>query len=46
MQPGAPVAALNPRQDHIDLFVTGTDGAVWSTWWEPSPNWQPWFFLQ
>jgi hypothetical protein len=33
-QPGAAVTALVPRQDHIDLFVTGADGTVWSTWWD------------
>lgn len=33
MQPGGAVTALAPRENHIDLFITGTDGAVWSTWW-------------
>ena len=45
MQPGATVTALAPREGHVDLFVTGTDGAVWSTWWEAAPGWQNWFFL-
>ncbi len=44
MQPGAAIAALWRSNDtHLDLFATGTDGAVWSTWWEGKPGWQPWF---
>jgi hypothetical protein len=42
-QPRATVTALQPRKDHIDLFITNTVGTVWSTWWEPNANWQPWF---
>ena len=42
---GASVTALEPRPDHIDLFATGTDGAVWSTWWESAPGWQRWFVI-
>ena len=46
MQPGATVTALVPRENHIDLFVTGTDGAVWSTFFEPDPvGWRGWFLL-
>ncbi len=45
MQPGATVTALVPRENRIDLFVTGTDGAVWSTWWEPGKPWQNWFLI-
>ena len=37
------VTALVPRPGHIDLFATGGDGAVWTTWWEA--GWQPWHFL-
>src|SRR6476659_1864864 len=33
MQPGSTVTALWHGDDHLDLFATGTDGAVWSTWW-------------
>ena len=44
MQPGATVTAVW-RDQHLDLFVTGTDGAVWSAWWELVPNWQPWFLV-
>ncbi|MGH3478495.1 MAG: hypothetical protein ACRDQD_16865, partial [Nocardioidaceae bacterium] len=45
MQPGATVTALwsNPR--HLDLFGTGTDGAVWSTWWQADTGWVNWFLI-
>ena len=35
MQPGATVSALwRSNETHLDLFATGNDGAVWSTWWQ------------
>ena len=41
MQPGATVSALwTPGRDHLDLFVTGTDGAVWSIGREAQQDWQ------
>ena len=45
--PGTKITALwAPRQPrHLDLFMTGTDGAVWSTWWEAAQGWQPWFLI-
>jgi hypothetical protein len=46
MQPGAAVSAVWRSNDtHLDLFATGTDGAVWSTWWEGAHGWQPWFLV-
>jgi hypothetical protein len=46
MQPGATVTALWRSNDtHLDLFATGNDGAVWSTWWEAAHGWQPWFLV-
>ncbi len=46
MQPGVAVTALwAPNGNHLDLFATGTDGTVWSTWWEAGPSWQPWFVI-
>jgi hypothetical protein len=48
MQPGATVTALwRQAGKHMDLFVTGTDGAVWSIWWNDSVGWNPggWFFI-
>jgi hypothetical protein len=43
MQPNATVTALVPRDGHIDLFAADRAGVVWSTWWEATPGWQPWF---
>jgi len=42
---GSPVTAVwAPDQpEHLDLFMTGVDGAVWSTWWEAAADWQAWF---
>lgn len=41
MQPGATVSALwTDDRAHLDLFVTGTDGAVWSISWEAQRGWQ------
>jgi hypothetical protein len=48
MQPGAEVTALwrQPNQA-FDLFVTGTDGTVWSLWWNNVQGWRPegWILL-
>ena len=47
MHPGATVSALWRSGDtHLDLFATGTDGAVWSTWWEAEGGWRPWFLIR
>jgi hypothetical protein len=46
MQPGAAVSALwRSNETHLDLFVTGPDGAVWSTFWESNGGWRPWFLI-
>ncbi len=45
MFPGARVTALQPFEGHVDLFVTGPDGAVWSTFFEPNGGWRPWFVI-
>jgi hypothetical protein len=45
LQPGTTIAALAPREGHIDLFAMDAGGTVWSTWWEADPNWQAWFAL-
>jgi hypothetical protein len=45
MFPGAIVTALQPFEGHVDLFVTGTDGAVWSTFFERNGGWRPWFTI-
>jgi hypothetical protein len=35
------VVARNPG--HLDLFVTGTDGRIYSTWWDAASGWAGWF---
>ena len=44
-QPGATVTAVWANTSHLDLFATGNDGAIWSSWWEVAKGWQPWFLL-
>src|SRR5437764_12441823 len=42
MQPGATVTAVwREPGKHLDLFATGTDGAVWSIWWNNTAGWRP-----
>ena len=43
--PGAPVTAVSRRTDHLDIFVTGTDGRVWTAAWNPSntDGWHGWW---
>jgi hypothetical protein len=44
--PGAPVSSLSRFQDHIDLFVSGRDGGVYSTFWDANGGWfNHWFRL-
>ena len=32
--------------NHLDLFVVGTDGAIWSNWWDVDTRaWSGWFSL-
>jgi hypothetical protein len=48
MHPGATVTAVweDPGR-HLDLFATGTDGAVWTIWWDDVVGWRPegWILL-
>ncbi len=38
--PGAPVAAVARSPRNLDLFITGNDGRVWTSWWyEGAPDW-------
>jgi hypothetical protein len=39
VDPGTAVTALSRSQDHIDLFVTGTDGGVYSVYWDAASSW-------
>lgn len=42
MHPGATVtAAWAILGEHLDLFATGTDGAVWNTSWDNIMGWVP-----
>jgi hypothetical protein len=36
---GAPLAALARTPDHLDLFVTGGDGRVYTSWWHDGHEW-------
>jgi len=36
---GAHVTVVARNPDHLDLFVTGTDGKIYSTWWDASSGW-------
>lgn len=37
--PGSRVSAVSRFQDHIDLFVMGRDGGVYSTFWDKNGGW-------
>ena len=42
MQAGATVTAVwREPGKHLDLFATGSDGAVWSIWWNNRVGWRP-----
>jgi hypothetical protein len=43
--PGQPVSAVWSNPQHLDLFITSSDGRVMSTWWEGPKSWQPWFAI-
>ena len=42
---GQPVTAVWSNSQHLDLFITGYDGRVMSTFWESAKGWQPWFAI-
>src|SRR4051794_6968875 len=39
----SPIAAIARNPDHPDLFVTGPDGGIYSTWWDAASGWASWF---
>lgn len=39
-QPNTPITSLARRPEHIDVFVVGADGAVYTNWW--SETWHNW----
>src|SRR5579872_4673192 len=36
---GAPITPLARYQDHMDLFVVGREGAIYTTHWDANGNW-------
>src|SRR5829696_6501949 len=40
---GSPISVVARNPDHLDLFVTGTDGRIYSTWWDAGSGWGFWF---
>jgi hypothetical protein len=40
-----PVTPIARNPDSLDLFVTVTDGGVYSTWWDSAGGWAWWFRL-
>ena len=44
--PGTPIAAISRFAEHLDLFASGRDGHVYSTFWDASTGWSgQWFWL-
>jgi Papain-like cysteine protease AvrRpt2 len=37
--PGAPVTAVSRHPDHLDVFVCGNDGRVYTSWWHAGSDW-------
>ena len=37
--PGAPVSVVARHPDHLDLFVCGNDGRVYTSWWHAGSDW-------
>lgn len=35
----APVSAVARMKDHLDLFVVGNDGRVYTSWWHEGSDW-------
>ena len=42
---GGQVAAISRATEHIDLFTVGSDGLVYSNWWDGATGWAGWFAL-
>jgi hypothetical protein len=38
-----PIAVVARSTTHIDLFTTGTDGGVYSSYWDDAEGWAYWF---
>jgi len=37
------ITAVSRNPEQIDLFTTGFDNAVWTTFWNPANGWNGWF---
>jgi len=37
--PGAPITVVSRMPDHLDLFVCGNDGRVYTSWWHQGSDW-------
>jgi hypothetical protein len=37
--PGSPVTVIARNPDHLDLFLIGTDGQIYSTYWDTATGW-------
>ena len=42
---GSPITAIHRYSGHIDVFTVGTDNRVYSSWWNASGGWAPWFAI-
>jgi hypothetical protein len=42
---GSPVTAIARYAGHLDLFTVGTDGRVYSVWWDGATGWSNWFII-
>ena len=40
---GSPITVVARNPNHLDLFVTGADGRIYSTWWDANGGWANWF---
>src|SRR6267154_138499 len=39
----SPIVAIARNADHLDLFVTGTDGGIYSAYWDNASDWSSFF---
>ena len=47
VNPGTAVTAIARNPDHLDLFVTGSDGGIYSTYWDAVSSWASgWFRIR
>src|SRR5882757_9824532 len=39
---GSPITAVARNPNHLDVFVTGTDGRVYANSWDAASGWSNW----